>query len=238
MTSVQFPREIHFLAIGSLTIAVACAIWTAIDVKRHPQKMAIMNAVWPLTILFGSLLWLWLYLKFGRQKGQGIPTEGGETPMWVAVAKGSSHCGAGCTLGDIIAESSAFIFPAIAILFGWNILFAEKTFAVWIIDYVVAFGLGVVFQYFTIKPMRDLSVMQGIYQAIKADTASITAWQVGMYGGMALLQFGWFRPSYGGLAEVNTPEFWFAMQIAMICGFATSYPINWWLISSGIKERM
>ena len=28
------------------------------------------------------------------------------------------------------------------------------------------------------------------------------------------------------------------MQIAMLCGFATSYPVNWWLIRAGIKERM
>jgi hypothetical protein len=28
------------------------------------------------------------------------------------------------------------------------------------------------------------------------------------------------------------------MQIAMTFGFVTSYPVNWWLISRGIKERM
>jgi len=28
------------------------------------------------------------------------------------------------------------------------------------------------------------------------------------------------------------------MQIAMLCGFATCYPVNWWLIRTGIKERM
>jgi Domain of unknown function (DUF4396) len=28
------------------------------------------------------------------------------------------------------------------------------------------------------------------------------------------------------------------MQIAMVFGFVTSYPINWWLIPSGVKEEM
>ena len=28
------------------------------------------------------------------------------------------------------------------------------------------------------------------------------------------------------------------MQIAMICGFVTAYPVNWWLIRVGIKEAM
>ena len=28
------------------------------------------------------------------------------------------------------------------------------------------------------------------------------------------------------------------MQVAMMAGFATTYPVNWWLIASGIKEKM
>ena len=28
------------------------------------------------------------------------------------------------------------------------------------------------------------------------------------------------------------------MQIAMLAGFLTSYPVNWWLVSTGIKEKM
>lgn len=28
------------------------------------------------------------------------------------------------------------------------------------------------------------------------------------------------------------------MQIAMIVGFLTAYPMDWWLISCGIKEKM
>lgn len=41
---------------------------------------------------------------------------------------------------------------------------------------VIAFMLAIVFQYFTIAPMRDLSLGKGIIQAIKADTLSMSAW--------------------------------------------------------------
>lgn len=34
------------------------------------------------------------------------------------------------------------------------------------------------------------------------------------------------------------PVFWFMVQIAMLIGFATSCPVNAWLIAKGIKERM
>jgi hypothetical protein len=37
---------------------------------------------------------------------------------------------------------------------------------------------------------------------------------------------------------VDSAEFWAAMQVAMVAAFLTSYPVNWWLVSAGIKEKM
>ena len=229
----EFPPALHGLALVSLIAAILCAAAIALDLVRRPQKMWIMNLVWPLTALFGSVLWLALYWRAGRNTGDQR-----EPPMAVAVAKGASHCGAGCTVGDIVVEWLVFAFPAIAVWFGWHGVFAEKTFAVWIPDYLVAFLFGIMFQYFTIVPMRGLPPGEGVVAAVKADFASITAWQVGMYGLMALIQFLWFKPAYGAVAPVDSPEFWFAMQLAMLAGFATAYPVNWWLIARGWKEKM
>lgn len=36
----------------------------------------------------------------------------------------------------------------------------------------------------------------------------------------------------------DSPVYWFMMQIGMVLGFFTSYPVNAWLIRSGIKEAM
>ncbi|MGN6097216.1 MAG: DUF4396 domain-containing protein [Bosea sp. (in: a-proteobacteria)] len=231
-----FPAWLHTLSIVTLVAGAICAAIIVIDEINRPQKMGIMNFVWPLTALFGSLLWLAAYFRWGRAKPGDDDKR--HPPMAIMVGKGSSHCGAGCTLGDIIAEWAAFAFPTIAVWFGWHHWTAEKIFAVWIPDFILAYLIGVIFQYYTIKPMRDLTVGKGIWAAIKADTASITSWQVGMYGMMAIVQFLWFRPAFGGTAEVNTPEFWFAMQVAMLAGFCTSYPVNWLLIRIGWKEKM
>jgi len=59
-----------------------------------------------------------------------------------------------------------------------------------------------------------------------------------MYGFMALGYFIIFRRGFGKQLKPTTVEFWFMMQIAMVFGFITSYPINWWLIRSGVKEEM
>ena len=235
----NFPAWLHTLAIVSLAIGAACAITIALDELRRPQKMWIMNLVWPLTALFGSVLWAAGYYAWGRGKPEN-QDEGDESkpPFPVMVAKGASHCGAGCTLGDIVAEWVVFAFPTVAVWFGWHSLFAEKTFAVWILDFLLAFGIGIVFQYFTIVPMRGLGFGEGVVAAVKADIGSISAWQVGMYGLMAAIQFGWYAHAFGGIAEVNTPEFWFAMQLSMLAGFCTSYPVNWLLIRARWKERM
>ncbi len=237
MTVATFPAWLHTLAIISLAVGAVCAITIALDEARRPQKMWIMNLVWPLTALFGSILWTAGYYIWGRSK-TGNQDDEAKPPFPVMVAKGSSHCGAGCTLGDIIAEWAAFAIPSIAVWFGWHSIFAEKTFAVWIPDFILAFGIGIVFQYFTIAPMRGLGLREGLVAAVKADIASISAWQIGMYGLMAAIQFGWFANAFGCIAAVNTPEFWFAMQLSMLAGFCTSYPVNWLLIRAGLKEEM
>lgn len=193
--------------------------------------MWIMNIVWVVTALFGSVLVGAAYLRYGRPHHD-------RPPFPARVAKGTLHCGAGCTLGDIVAEWLAFLFPAVAVWFGWQTVFADKIFAVWILDFILAFGLGVIFQYFAIKPMRDIGVGEALVLALKADALSLSAWQIGMYGFMALAHFWLFSRVLGATLSVASVEFWFMMQIAMLCGFVTAYPVNWWLIRRGIKEAM
>jgi hypothetical protein len=231
-----------------LLLGVACGLVIGADELRQPQHMWIMNIVWPVTALFGTVLTLWGYFRYGRlatqaraqaalRRGDDPPSKK-ETPFGVMVGKAAAHCGSGCCLGDILAEWLAFALPGIAVALGWKSLFGEKMFAVWILDFLFAFGFGIVFQYFTIKPMRGLSVGDGIRQAVKADTLSLSAWQVGMYAFMAFAQLVLFRSILHTRLEVDTPEFWFMMQIAMLAGFATSYPVNWLLLRKGIKEKM
>jgi hypothetical protein len=135
--------------------------------------------------------------------------------------------GAGCTLGDLLVEGVILSFVSFS-LFGYAI------FGSWVIDYAAALLLGVAFQYFTIKPMKNLSAGQGLVAALKVDALSLTAWQVGMYGWMAVATFAVF----GRELDKRGPVFWFMMQVAMLAGFLTAYSVNWWLVRSGIKEKM
>ena len=242
------PTWLHVLAFASLISGIAAAVVIAIDVRRRPQHMAVMNVVWPVTALYGGVFALWFYLRHGRATAKTAAPHATmhhhtapaatNKSFPIVVAIGDTHCGAGCTLGDIVAESLAFFYPTIAIWFGWKSVFSDKMYAVWIFDFILAFALGIMFQYFAIVPMRGLSFREGVLGALKADTMSLSAWQAGMYISIAVAQFCVFGPLFGVMLKPDTVEFWFIMQIAMIAGFITSYPVNWWLIKAGVKVEM
>lgn len=99
----------------------------------------------------------------------------------------ASHCAAVCTLGDIVAEFT--VFASALKLWGSHLLTS------FVIDYILAWTIGIVFQHFTIAPMRGLSLFPGIWAAINAVTLSMTAWQMGMYAWMALTYFVIYRIS-------------------------------------------
>lgn len=230
---------LELIAWLSLAVAFLCALVIVADELGHPQKMWIMNIVWPVTALYLSIFAVWAYFRYGRkhtkaasqqmteEQHKKMMEEARKNPRWNQVAESTSHCGAGCALGDILAEF--IVFAAALSLFG-AVLWADYVF-----DLIAAWLLGIVFQYFTIKPMRNLSPRQGFVAAIKADTLSILAFQTGMYTWMAIVFFILFPHPHLHPIE---PQYWLMMQIAMIAGFLTSYPMNRWLVKRGWKEIM
>ncbi|MGH7582951.1 MAG: DUF4396 domain-containing protein [Gemmatimonadales bacterium] len=220
---VLMPPWITALAWISLAVCGACAVIIVTDIAAgHRQRMWIMNVVWPVTALYAGPLALWMYRAWARHGGGSADRR----PFWQTVSIATTHCGAGCSLGDLIAEWGLLLVPFT--------LFGRPIFAAWLADFVLAFGLGIAFQYFTIVPMRHLATGAGIRAAIRADAFSLTAWQVGMYGWMALVTF----VVVGRELPATSPVFWWMMQVGMVAGFLTSFPVNWWLVRSGRKEAM
>jgi hypothetical protein len=196
----------------TVTLGIASALVVAVHVATHTQRAWIMNVVWPLTALWSGPLGLGAYFAFGRAN-RAKPQ-----PFPIAVAKGTTHCGSGCTLGDIVA---AIVFVALPVS-----LFGRELFGSWLYEYIAAFAFGILFQYFASH--------HGLKDAVKADALSLTAWQIGMYGWMAIATFVLLRREL----SPKTVVFWFMMQIGMLAGFLTSYPVNWWLLRRGVKEAM
>jgi hypothetical protein len=259
------PPWLVRLAVAWLAIGVGSAVASLTDMLiSKPMLMPVMRWVWPINALYLGPVAIWAYWsmdrvtgeqvrrrmqqqaekrgKAGREGGAGEGDAGssgamGERmhrtmlemkrrqPFWRLTFKAVTHCGSGCTLGDFLAE--------------WVVFFAAWEFAgraIWpqyLGDYALAYLFGIAFQFSTIAPMRGLGVRDGILAAMKADTLSLTAFELGLFGWMALSAF-LFHPSL----HPDHVAFWFMMQVGMLVGFATAFPMNWWLLKKGLKEPM
>jgi hypothetical protein len=226
------PVWLHNLSTASLALAGLCALYVIFDVAfRHRPKMPIMAVVWPLTALYSGPLGLWAYWKIGRPSPQRQPAQNDQDskkPFWQRVFVSSTHCGAGCAFGDIIGE--------------WSVFFSGLTFvgstllAMYVVDFAAAYVVGIAFQFFPIRWMKHLPPRRALWEAVKADTLSLAAFQVGMYAWMALDHFVLFHgdPAF----KVDAAVYWFMMQIAMCIGLLTTFPANWLLVRMGVKEGM
>ncbi|STD29862.1 Uncharacterised protein [Edwardsiella tarda] len=144
---------------------------------------------------------------------------------WQSIFKTSTHCGTGCTLADIVGEGWVMLMPVT--LLGSSLLGA------WTLDFILALCLGIFFQYWPARQM-GMSRWLALKNAVKADVLSLICWQLGMYVWMAIALFLLFTPDMPHASAL----YWFMMQIAMIVGFCSAYPMNKWLVSKGIKHAM
>jgi uncharacterized protein DUF4396 len=227
------PTWLTVIAWISLGVAVmtSAAILFDIFVAGHRQQMGVMEAVYPLTALYLGPLVLLLYWRWARNTenlyNRVRPVER-ERPRWVTIAIEVSHCGSGCTLGDLIAEWTIY---ALALTVAGRSLFAE-----YIGDFTLALALGVVFQYLAIAPMRGLGLGEGLKAAVRADFVSLTFFEIGLFAWMALMAIVFFPAPYHLMP--SAPAYWMLMQVGMIVGFLTAWPANVWLLNRGIKVAM
>ena len=213
-------RWLSTVALISICAASASAAFMIFDILLgHRQKMAIMNLVWPITAFYFGPFALWPYWRLGRQSVS-------QKPFWQSTFVSSTHCGAGCVLGDVIGEWTVF-------LFGITIA-GSKLLADYVLDFALAYSFRIAFQYFAIVPMRHLRPAEGIKEAIKADTIALVAFEVGMFAWMAFAAKAFF----GVPPHPDSAVYWFMMQIGTIVGFATTYLANWLLMKRGVKGGM
>lgn len=230
-----YPEWLHIFASVYLSICLACALGLAVHTLMRPQQMWIMGIVWPITALYMGPFAVYMYrnslpllekkpvspqMKAIQERLKDAP------PTMFQNCIAVFHCGAGCTLGDIAAES---IVPTMGLIFPGE--FGSRL----VLDFMFAYVHGIAFQYFTIAPMRGLSFGKGLIAAAKADTMSIVLFEIGMFGWMAIMYFLLFPSPH---LDPGMAVFWFMMQIAMIAGFFTAIPANAWLIRKGWKKKM
>lgn len=210
----------------ALSLGLVSSLIIIIDLFRHPQHMAVMNLVWPLNGWFLGPFAVFAYFKWGRIMAKNLDLEdkrGKSAKIFVS----TSHCASGCSFGDAIGVP---IIMLTGMTVAGSVLFAH-----YIVEFILAYIFGILFQFASIYPMnKEQGIVRAFIKSIKADTISLIAFEIGMFGWMAIVHFLLFTNP----PEPTSPEYWFMMQISMILGFLTSYPANWWLIKKGTKHAM
>ncbi|WP_260412163.1 DUF4396 domain-containing protein [Alkalihalobacillus sp. TS-13] len=229
---------ISFIAV---ILGILSALFILIDVIKKPQPMGIMNIVWPINGLYLGPLGILAYWKIGRAKQKEHYHEEhdkdnhehmhGDKPRWKGVFVSTSHCSSGCAFGDAVGVP---IVTMTGLTIAGSVLFSHYT-----VEFILAYLFGIFFQVFSIVPMsrkmgEKISWRKGFIQAIKADTLALIAFEIGMFGWMAIVHFYLFAQP----PKPDTMTYWFMMQIAMLLGTATSFPANWLLVKKGIKHSM
>jgi Domain of unknown function (DUF4396) len=231
------PSWLVAVSYVSIILGFVTAGIIAADVISHPQRMRIMNVVWPVTGLYFPLFALWIYRHLGRpmatdagsmdmdMKAMDMKTM--DQPFWKGIFVSSTHCASGCVLGDIIGAPIVFALGLT--------LFGTRLFAEYAVEFALAYGFGIAFQYLAITGMRKIAPHAALVDAVKADTLSLVAYEVGMFGWMAVVYF-LLMPAHR--LDPTMAVFWFMMQIGLVLGFVTTYPANWLLVRSGVKSAM
>ena len=96
-----YPEWLRILSWAYLTLSFVCAAIIILDELRRPQKMMIMNFVWPITALYFGPAALWGYFKSGpkmaeQHNNQMRQAQKESEPTREQVAVATTHCEAGC----------------------------------------------------------------------------------------------------------------------------------------------
>ena len=77
--------------------------------------------------------------------------QGMQRPYWQSVALSALHCGAGCTLADIIGEWFTNYVPVTVA--------GSQLVGNWVLDFVLALIIGVYFQFYAIREMEKKNAL-------------------------------------------------------------------------------
>lgn len=196
-----------FLGLGFLC---AGAILYDVFARGHRQRVRVREVVWPITAVYFGPLALLAYYRLGRRQSRDSQDEHGAPPEKSSAAAAVTETipgGAASFLGHLVAVP-------LVLLLGLTIAGSD----IWpmiILIAVLALPLLFAFEYFFSG--------KGLGAALLTATVAILAFDVGMGAAMMFVHFVLMFPP----TEI---AFWFFMQIGLILGFATAYPVVLWLV--------
>lgn len=209
-------------------IALLCAAALVYDIygRGHRQRVRAMEAVWPISALYFGPLALALYARWGRPRTEKSRAEHDVTPEANVPAEATTR---GIT-GGAASTVAHFIGVPLVVLSGLTIAGLDL-WAMILVIAVIATALLFGFEYFASSVRgRHVSRGKGLGVALAVALVTVLAFDVGMGGWMLFLHFFWIMPPPTDVA------FLFLMQVGLVLGFLTGYPVMAWLATRDTAE--
>jgi hypothetical protein len=194
-------------------------LFVVIDIRSTPESPVLKWGFVLLTAYTGPL-GAFLYVLGCREPLPGLHERYVAT-RWRQVLGSTMHCvagdGVGILAGAVIA--SLFHLPKAADI---------------ALEYVLGFSFGwSIFQSLFMRGMVGGSYTRALSSTFFPELLSMNCLMAGMVPAMILAM-----KSAPASHDPSGATFWFVMSMALLVGFITAYPMNWWLVSRHMKHGM
>jgi len=200
-------------------LTAASALFVVVDIRSTPEAPVLKWGFILLTVYTGPI-GAFLYVLGCREPLPGLH-ERYVAERWRQVLGSTMHCVAGDGVGILVgaALGSVLMLPHVADI---------------AVEYILGFGFGwTIFQALFMRDMAGGSYSRALGGTFLPEFLSMNMLMAGMVP-VAALGRVLIPVQLGPLM----PEFWFVMSMALLVGFVVAYPINWWLVSQGLKHGM
>ncbi len=194
-------------------------LFVVVDVRTTPESPVLKWGFILLTAYTGPL-GAFLYVLGCREPLPGLHERYVAT-RWRQVLGSTMHCVAGDGLGILMGAVIASLFHLAKV--------ADIA-----LEYALGFAFGwSVFQSLFMRDMAGGSYRRALSSTFFPELLSMNFLMAGMVPVMILAM-----KSVPASHHTSGPEFWFVMSMALLVGFVTAYPMNWWLVSRHMKHGM
>ncbi len=194
-------------------------LFVAIDIVRTPES-PVLKWGFILFTLYTGPIGAFLYVLGCREPLPGLHEQYVAT-RWRQVLGSTIHCVAGDGLGILAG----------AVIGGVTHLSMLQEV---VLEYVLGFAFGwTIFQSLFMKESAGGSFLKALKKTFIPELLSMNF----MMAGMVPVMVAGMRAVPESMNPAN-PAFWFVMSMVLLVGSVVAYPVNWWLVSRGLKHGM
>ncbi len=194
-------------------------IYVAIDIRTTPEA-TVMKWGFGIVTVFSGPFGALLYVLSCKESLPGTHEEFVKA-RWRQVVGSTAHCVAGDGIG---------IFAAASVTGLLKLGYATSI----IVEYIAGFLFGwTIFQSLFMKSSMGGSYRDSLRSTFLPEFLSMN----GVMAGMIAVMVTWMSKDPLAKSPLHA-RFWFVMSMALCAGFIVAYPINWWLVSRGLKHGM